>query len=49
MYKALIEPIQPILKNKNISKMKIPLKTKMSAWYLGRGGILTKDNLAKHN
>ena len=29
--------------------MKIPLKTKVFAWYLRRGVILTKDNLAKHN
>jgi hypothetical protein len=29
--------------------MKIPLKTKIFAWYFRRGVILTKDNLAKHN
>ena len=29
--------------------MKIPLKTKVFAWYLRRGVILTKDNLAKRN
>ena len=29
--------------------MKIPLKTKVFAWYLHRGVILTKDNLAKRN
>jgi hypothetical protein len=29
--------------------MKIPLKTKISAWYLRRGVILTEDNLAKSN
>ena len=49
MYKALIQPIQPILDNKSIWKMKIPLKTKVFAWYLRRGVILTKDNLAKRN
>ena len=32
-----------------IWKMKIPLKTKLFAWYLQRGVILTKDNLAKRN
>ena len=29
--------------------MKIPLKNKVFAWYLRRGVILTKDNLAKRN
>ena len=29
--------------------MKIPLKTKNFAWYLRKGVILTKDNLAKRN
>ena len=29
--------------------MKIPLKNKKFAWYLRRGVILTKDNLAKRN
>ena len=29
--------------------MKIPLKIKVFAWYLRRGVILTKDNLAKRN
>jgi hypothetical protein len=29
--------------------MKIPLKTKIFAWYLRRGVILTKDNLVKRN
>jgi hypothetical protein len=49
MYKALIEPVEPIINNKKIWKMKIPLKTKIFAWYLRRGVILTKDNLAKRN
>jgi hypothetical protein len=49
MYKALIEPIQPVVNNKSIWKMKIPLKTKVFAWYLRRGVILTKDNLVKRN
>src|SRR5664279_2284930 len=30
-------------------KMKIPLKNKVFPWYLRRGVILTKDNLAKRN
>jgi hypothetical protein len=29
--------------------MKIPLKTKIFMWYLKRGVILTKDNLARRN
>src|SRR3954463_6131682 len=32
-----------------IWRMKIPLKTKVFAWYLRRGVILTKDNLIKRN
>ena len=47
MYKALIQP--PVDSNKKIWKMKIPLKTKVFAWYLHREVILTKDNLAKRN
>jgi hypothetical protein len=47
MYSALIQPIEPIVNNKMIWKMKIPLKTKVFAWYLRKGVILTKDNLAR--
>jgi hypothetical protein len=49
MYNAMIHPGDPVGKNKSIWKMKIPLKTKVFAWYLRRGVILTKDNLAKRN
>jgi hypothetical protein len=49
MYTALIQPVEPVSNNKLIWKMKIPLKTKVFAWYLRRGVILTKDNLAKRN
>jgi hypothetical protein len=49
MYKALIEPVQPILNNKFIWKMKIPLKTKVFSWFLHRGVILTKYNIVKCN
>ena len=49
MYKALIHPDVLVDNNKKIWKMKIPLKTKVFAWYLRRGVILTKDNLAKRN
>src|SRR3954453_15588623 len=49
MYKALIQPIEPVVNNRIIWKMKTPLKTKVFTWYLHRGIILTKDNLAKFN
>jgi hypothetical protein len=39
----------PVDNNKKIWKMKIPLKNKKIAWYLRRGVILTKDNLARRN
>jgi hypothetical protein len=34
-------------RNKMIWKLKIPLKIKVFLWNLGRGAILTKDNLAR--
>ena len=49
MYRVLIQSVVPVDSNKKIWKMKIPLKTKVFAWYLRRGVILTKDNLAKRN
>jgi hypothetical protein len=49
MYNALISSGLPVLDNKKIWKMKIPLKNKFFAWYLCRGVILTKDNLIKRN
>jgi hypothetical protein len=49
MYKVLIQPVQPVASNKSIWKMKLPLKTKVFTWYLRRGVILTKDNLARRN
>jgi hypothetical protein len=49
MYNALIHPLVPVVNNKMIWKMKIPLKTKVFGWYLRRGVILTKDNLARRN
>jgi hypothetical protein len=49
MYKALIQSDTPVFTNKKIWSMKIPLKTKIFAWYLRRGIILTKDNLVKRN
>jgi hypothetical protein len=47
VYKALTIPSQPVFNNKYIWKMKIPLKTKVFAWYFRRAVILTKDNLVK--
>jgi hypothetical protein len=35
--------------NKDLWKLKIPLKIKVFMWYLKRGVTLTKDNLAKRN
>ena len=50
MYKALLHSEIPTYENnKNIWKMKTPLKVKIFAWYLRRSVILTKDNLLKRN
>ena len=35
--------------NKGLWKLKAPLKIKVFLWYLRRGVVLTKDNLAKRN
>jgi hypothetical protein len=47
-YTALMLRNTPNL-NKDISKLKAPLKFKIFLWYLRSGVILTKDNLAKQN
>ena len=39
----------PPFRHKMIWKLKIPLKIKIFLWYLQRGVVLTKDNLAKKN
>jgi hypothetical protein len=51
MYNALILPDAPINKisNNKLWKFKIPLRIKVFGWYLHKGGVLTKDNLAKQN
>jgi hypothetical protein len=49
MYNVLISSDLPVLDNKKIWKMKIPLKNIFFAWYLRRGVILIKDNLIKRN
>jgi hypothetical protein len=45
---ALIHSDVPNL-NRRLWNLKVPLKIKIFLWYLRRGVILTKDNLAKHN
>ncbi|WVZ58599.1 hypothetical protein U9M48_008856 [Paspalum notatum var. saurae] len=47
-YQALIKNEVPNL-NKRLWKLKAPLKIKVLLWYIRRGVILTKDNLAKRN
>jgi hypothetical protein len=49
MYNALIQPDIPIDKHSNdkLWKLKLPLWIKVFGWYLRKGVILTKDNLAK--
>ena len=47
-YRALINQNVPNT-NKKLWKLKAPLKIKIFLWYLRRGVILTKDNLAKRN
>jgi hypothetical protein len=49
MYSALIQPNISIDKvnNDKLWKLKLPLRIKVFGWYLRKGVILTKDNLAK--
>jgi hypothetical protein len=46
MYRALLGS-EVILYNTIIWKLKLPLKIKVFLWYLYKGVILTKDNLAR--
>lgn len=48
LYKSLINN-DCQFRHKVIWKLKVPLKIKFFAWYLCRGVVLTKDNLAKRN
>jgi hypothetical protein len=48
LYLALIKEEVPNL-NKRLWRIKAPLKIKIFLWYLRRGVLLTKDNLAKRN
>ncbi|WVZ96121.1 hypothetical protein U9M48_041796 [Paspalum notatum var. saurae] len=47
MYKHLIN--KGIRVSQEIWQTKIPLKTKIFMWYVKRGVLLTKDNLARRN
>ncbi|WVZ83658.1 hypothetical protein U9M48_030784, partial [Paspalum notatum var. saurae] len=47
MYKHLVN--NGIKVSQEIWKTKIPLKTKIFMWYIKRGVLLTKDNLARRN
>jgi hypothetical protein len=51
MYNALIQPDLPSdkISNNKLWRLKIPLRIKVFGWYLRKGVILTKDNLAKQN
>jgi hypothetical protein len=48
LYLYLIDTPLPFLHRK-LWKIKIPLKIKIFLWFLQRGVILTKDNLARKN
>ena len=48
MYQYLMNLDTPF-SNKFIWKLKLPLKIRIFLWYVQRGVILTKDNLAKRN
>jgi hypothetical protein len=48
MYGALLNNPQ-VFYNKALWKLKVPLKIKIFMWYLIKGVVLTKDNLAKRN
>jgi hypothetical protein len=48
MYQYLMNQGTPFT-NKFIWNLRIPLKIKIFLWYIQRGVILTKDNLAKRN
>uniref|UniRef100_A0A8I6Y312 Reverse transcriptase zinc-binding domain-containing protein n=1 Tax=Hordeum vulgare subsp. vulgare TaxID=112509 RepID=A0A8I6Y312_HORVV len=46
MYDHIIDT-SPISKSMNIWKVKVPLKIKIFMWFVHKGVVLTKDNLAK--
>jgi hypothetical protein len=48
MYKAIIVDTH-VIHIMMLWKLKIPLKIKIFMWYLKRGMVLTKDNLARQN
>ena len=48
MYDALVHNAVPS-DNRKLWKLKIPLKVKIFLWFLNKGVILTRDNLARRN
>jgi len=46
MYLNLIDTLIPF-QHRKIWKIKVPLKIKIFLWFLQRGVVLTKDNLAR--
>jgi hypothetical protein len=48
LYHHLIDT-NPPFQHQKIRKMRIPLKIKIFLWFLQRGVVLTKDNLARKN
>jgi len=48
LYLHLIDTHHPFY-HKKLWKLKIPLKIKIFLWFLQKGVILTKDNLARRN
>jgi hypothetical protein len=48
MYRVLVVP-NSIPSNNVIWKLKLPLKVRICIWYLIKGVVLTKDNLAKRH
>jgi hypothetical protein len=49
MYHALMHSEIPVVNNNQIWKPMVPLKMKIFMWYLRRGVVLTKDNIARRN
>ena len=46
MYDAMVHNEVPI-DNRKLWKLKIPLRVKIFLWFMNRGVILTRDNLAR--
>ena len=48
MYDAMVHSDVPV-DNRKLWKLKMPLRVKIFLWFLNRGVILTRDNLARRN